>query len=154
MSAWDLVKGLHQEIFRKIQLLEEASLDLLSKKIAYGKSQGFEEDFIKFFRVGVIQHFKVEEVTLFPILRKNFKELEKVISELISEHKIMVDKYFKLHDLKGSKAKRTEDLTSLLKKLSEHAKKEEAFLPPYIKKLPEKQLKEIDELTRRLGYPL
>lgn len=154
MSAWDLVKGLHREIFRKIQLLEEASLDLLSKKIAYGERRKFEEDFIKFFRVGVIQHFKVEEVALFPILRKNFKELENIISELISEHKIMVDKYFKLHSVKGSKAKRTEDLTALLKELSEHAKKEETFLPPYVEMMNEKQLMEIDELTRQMGYPV
>jgi iron-sulfur cluster repair protein YtfE (RIC family) len=154
MSAWNLIKGLHREVFRRIQLLEEASLDLLSKKTAYKKNQKLHEDFIKFFRVGVIQHFKVEETTLFPILRRNFKESEKLISELISEHKIMVDKYFKLRDINDFKLKRTKDLTNLLKELSTHAQKEERFLPPYIKRLSEKDLREIDELVRGLGYPV
>jgi hemerythrin-like domain-containing protein len=152
MGTWDLIKGLHREMFKKIQLLEEASIDLLSKKIAYEENQKFEEDFIKFFKVGVIKHFKVEEVALFPILQRNFKESENIISELISEHKIMVHKYFKLDNVKGSKTKRTRDLTALLRDLSKHAKKEEKFLPPYIEMLNEKQLMEIDELTRRMGY--
>jgi hemerythrin-like domain-containing protein len=135
MGTWDLIKGLHREMFKKIQLLEEASIDLLSKKIAYEENQKFEEDFIKFFKVGVIKHFKVEEVALFPILQRNFKESENIISELISEHKIMVHKYFKLDNVKGSKTKRTRDLTALLRDLSKHAKKEEKFLPPYIEML-------------------
>jgi hemerythrin-like domain-containing protein len=153
MNTWNLVSKLHQEIFRKIQLLEEASLDLLSKKITSQKSQKLEADFVKFFRVGVIQHFKVEETALFPILRRNFKDAEPLISELISEHKLMVNKYFKLHT-KDSKLKKTKDLILLLKELSRHGKKEEQFLPKFIKLLNEKQLKEIDELTRRLGYPI
>jgi hemerythrin-like domain-containing protein len=154
MNTWNLVKKVHQEMFRKIQLLEEASLNLLSKKITSQKSQKLEADFVKFFRIGVIQHFKVEETALFPTLQRNFKDAEPLILELISEHKLMIDKYFKLHDVKDSKLKKTEDLIHLLKELSKHAKKEERFLPQFIKLLNEKQLKEIDDLTRRLGYPI
>jgi len=154
MSTWTLVNKLHQEIFRKLQLLEEASLDLLSKKIAYEKSQRFEKDFVKFFRVGVIQHFKIEESALFPILQRNFKDARPVISELISEHKTMINKYFKLHDVKDTKLNKKEDFIALLKELSAHARKEEKSLPPLIRLLDEEQLKKIDELTRRLGYPL
>jgi len=154
MSTWNLVRKLHQEIFRKLQLLEEASLDLLSKKIAYEESQLLEKDFVKFFRMGVIQHFKMEEVALFPILQRNFKDAEPLVSELISEHKRMINKYFKLHDVKDFKLNKREDLTVLLRELSAHAKKEERYLPSFIELLDEEQLKKIDELTRRLGYPI
>jgi hemerythrin-like domain-containing protein len=152
MNTWSLLSRQHQELFRKIQLLEEASLDLLSKKIAYEDREKFAEDFVKFFRVGIIQHFKIEESSLFPVLRRNFKDAEPIVSELISEHKTMIDRYFKLQKSKHSKLNRIEDLTTLLKDLSEHAKKEENALPPFIALLDEKQLKKIDELTRQHGY--
>jgi hemerythrin-like domain-containing protein len=106
MTTWNLLSKLHQEIFRKIQLLEEASLDLLSKKIARNqKSRKLEADFVKFFRIGVIQHFKVEETALFPVLKRNFKEAQPIVSELISEHKLMVNRYFKLLNVRNSKLK-------------------------------------------------
>jgi hemerythrin-like domain-containing protein len=154
MSTWNLVSRQHQGLLRKIQLLEEASLDLLSKKIAYEESHKLAEDFMKFFRVGVIQHFKIEEEALFPILRRNFKDAEPLISELIAEHKTMINKYFELQDDKNLKLSKPEDLTGLLRDLSEHARKEESSLPQLIASLDEGQLKKIDDLARRLGYPL
>lgn len=44
------------------------------------------------------------------------------------------------------------DLTTLLKELSEHAKKEEYSLPRHIAFLNEEQLRKIDKITRRFGY--
>jgi len=152
MSTWKLVKGLHHEMFRKIQLLEEAYMDLLAKKITYEKGEKLAEDFVKFSRVGVIKHFKVEEVALFQILRRNFKDVEPIIYELISEHKTTINKYFKLHDTKNPKLNKTEDLIVLLNTLTKHMKKEERSLPPFIELLSDEQLKKIDALTRRMGY--
>jgi hemerythrin-like domain-containing protein len=154
MSTWNVLTRLHHEIFRKIQLLEEASLDLLAKKIAYEKREKLTEDFVKFFRAGVIQHFKVEEVALFPILRRNSKDAEPIISELISEHKTMINRYLKIQDAKNPGVAKMGDLKTLLEELSEHARKEERSIPPFIEMLNKEQLKKIDELARHLEYSL
>ena len=114
------------------------------------KSEELVEDFLKYFKVGVTHHFKIEEKALFPILRSNVKDAEPFISELISEHKDIINKYFKLQN----GFTQTRDLTDLLKALSTHAGKEERVLPPLIAFLNGEQLQKIDELTKRLGYSL
>jgi len=43
MNTWNLVNKQHLELFRKIQLLEEASLDLLAKKITYEKKKSLQK---------------------------------------------------------------------------------------------------------------
>ncbi len=149
MSTWSLLSSQHQEVLVKIHLFEEASLYLLEKKVTHEKSEGLVEDFLKFFKVGVVHHFKIEERALFPILKSTVKDAEPLISELISEHKSIISKYFKLQN---SRPNNMNDLTTLLKELSEHAKKEENGLPPLVVLLDEKRLKKIDKLSRQLGY--
>lgn len=161
MSTWSLLSEQHQEVSKQIHLLEEASLDLLSKKVAHEKSkervedfEGLVDDFLNFFSVGLIHHFKIEEKAMFPILKNTIKDAEPLISELTSEHKNIIDKYFKFQESKNPKSKKMKDLTTLLEDLSEHARKEERFLPPFVALLNEEQLKKIDEQARRLGYSL
>ncbi|MFQ6052526.1 MAG: hemerythrin domain-containing protein [Candidatus Hydrothermarchaeota archaeon] len=154
MSALDAISKDHRMIAKRIQLLEEASLSILRKRISGGEDSNPVEEFLKFFRIGVMQHFKIEETALFPVLQDVFKDKEPQILELLSEHKRIMDKYLSLHNAESSKEARTERLINLLNDLSAHARKEESLLPPLVKMLNEKQLKRIDEAARKLRYPV
>lgn len=154
MSTWSLLSRQHQELFRKIQLLEEASLSLLAKKTTHEKDERLVEDFLRFFKVGLTQHFKIEEEALFPILKSNVKDAEPLVSELVSEHKSMINEYFKLENSKNPRFSQTKDLIVLLNILSAHTEKEEKFIPPLIALLSKEQLQKINELARQLNYPL
>jgi hypothetical protein len=82
-------------------------------------------------------------------LKSTIRDAEPLISELISEHKSIISKYFKLQN---SRPSNLHDLISLLKELSEHARKEDNSLPPFIALLDEQQLKKIDKLASQIGY--
>jgi len=96
-------------------------------------------------------HFKVEEEALFPVLRSVPNPNETAILNLIGEHKIIMGKFSALQDAKETRVS-INILQDLLKDLSDHAKKEEAFFPSLMESLTEEQLKRIDDVTKRLGY--
>lgn len=153
MSTWNLLSNQHQETFKRLQLLEEASIDLLAKRRGQEKDETL-QDFLKFFKIGLVQHFKIEEMALFPILKNASEPAKPIISEIISEHKDMVNRYFKLQNSKNPGIVHTGDVTDLLKALAAHAEKEEKLFPPLIALLSKEQLRKIDELAKRVGYSL
>jgi hemerythrin superfamily protein len=71
---------------------------------------------------------------------------------LLSEHKTINSKYFKLENIAKTSENPSKILSDLLKALSSHARKEEKLLPPLLRSLNEEQLKKIDEKTASLGY--
>lgn len=141
-------------MFRKIQLLEEASIDLLKKEIYNEQGLRLAKDFLKFFKLGITQHFKVEEEALFPILRNVFQSEEQIISRLILEHKLLIQKYSRLQKLRNPTVNQLKRIMNFLAYLSAHARKEEEKLPSLIETLDERQLRMIDEKAKSLGYPI
>lgn len=72
LNAWELLSKDHRRVLTKIQLLEEALVDLLRQRttdLTQGKALKLEKDFLELFKVGVAQHIIVEEQALFPMLR-------------------------------------------------------------------------------------
>lgn len=136
-SLWRSLSKDHIEILVRIQLLENALIDLLNKRVKnidVGRASKFQEDFLELFKIGVMEHFKTEEEILFPMLReKAGKEAEKIVSELLVEHETIMQRYFKIVKNKGSLTDQSELLLALLKHLSEHAKKEELIIPTLLK---------------------
>jgi hemerythrin-like domain-containing protein len=148
-----LINEEHQEILKKIHLLEEASLDLLKKQAFTETSLGLLKEFLESLRFGVLQHFKIEEKALFPVLRSAFKDKEQPILELIYEHGALVQMYSNLQN-RINPVNYAKMLKDFIEALSAHATKELKLLPPLMEALNKKQLSIIDEAARRLGYPL
>jgi len=154
METWSLLSKEHHTVFRKIQLLEEASINLLEKKFINEPELSPVNDFLEFFRFGMVQHFRIEAQTLFPALKNASNSNEKLILELLSEHQAILQKYSTLGKLRDQRIDGTEQLLDFLKSLSDHTRKEEELLPPLIERLDQKQLRMIDEKAKSLGYPI
>lgn len=164
ITTWLLLSKEHHEVLKKIQLLEAALISLLrdfslgisEKELKLNKERlKVTKDFLKLYRCGVMQHFKIEESTLFPVLRgvKSDKLYgRKIIEEFMLEHKAINSKYFKLKNIVKSAKNPLKILLELFKALSTHAKKEERLLPPLLRALDEKELRMIDEKAANLGY--
>jgi hemerythrin superfamily protein len=105
------------------------------------------------FKFGVLQHFGIEEKALFPVLISAFKDKKQLISELIYEHKALIQMYSNLQN-RVNPTNYAEMLKDFIKVLSAHARKELELLPPLMEGLNEKQLSIIDEAAMRLGYPI
>jgi len=158
LSAWKSLSTEHDEVLSKIQLLEKASIDLLrqrTKELSLAKALKLQKDFLDMFRVGMTQHFMIEEEALFPILRiGGGNEAKTLVSELLAEHRAMMEKYFKIKKGEGSAEDHGRLLLMMLKDLSAHSQKEENSIPPLMKRLNKEQLNRINEVARRLGYRL
>lgn len=162
--TWALLSLEHNKVLRKIQLLEVALISLLhevslntptKKEKSRDNQLKIVKDFLKLFGHGVMQHFKIEEVALFPVLRRVAEPkltAEQTVEMLLSEHKTINSKYFKLENIAKTSENPSKILSDLLKALSSHARKEEKLLPPLLRSLNEEQLKKIDEKTASLGY--
>lgn len=160
--TWALVSRDHHEILKKIQLIEAALISLLKdfssdtfEKELREKPLEIVKDFLKLYRLGIVQHFKVEEVALFPVLHSVTTSTltgDRVVEQLLSEHKTINSKYFKLKNITKSSKDPLKTLAELLKALSTHAEKEERLLPQLIRALDEKQLRMIDEKVANMGY--
>lgn len=158
LNVWELLIKDHRNVLTKIHLLEEALVDLLRQRttdLTMGKALKLKEDFLELFKVGVTQHFIVEEEALFPTLRLGRgDEAKALVSELLAEHQIIMERYFKIKKVKGSAKDQDKLLLELLKGLSTHAQKEEEFIPPLMKQLNQEEMNRINETARRLGYNL
>jgi hemerythrin-like domain-containing protein len=154
MEAWKALSKEHSEAFKRIQLLEKALLSSSKDKIQKVQINDFKSarDLLKFLGFNLRLHFKVEEEALFPALNQVSKNAGKIILELLSEH---MDIRAKLAKLEAGEDRGLRDaLIELPKVLPNHAKKEEAQLPPLIKTLSEEELNKIDETARSLGYSM
>jgi len=154
LNTLDIIRKDHRIIAEKIQLLEKALLKILKERASNIEFTNSVEEFLKFFRIGIIQHFKVEETALFPVLQNAFKDKKPLIEELLSEHKKIIDEYLSFYTVRENRNNRREKLAKLLRELSNHAKKEESLLPSLVKMLDDEMLKKIDKVARKLGYPV
>jgi len=164
MSTWVLLSKDHREILKKIQLLEKALINLLQdasldaltdEKKLHGERLKVVKDFLKLYRHGVMHHFKIEEVALFPVLRNATTDAlcgDYIIEQLLIEHKTINSNYLELENIKKSSKNPTKILFELLNALSAHARIEEELLPPLVQSLSEEQMKRIDEKATSLGY--
>lgn len=153
MSTCVLVNKEHQEILKKIHLLEEASLDLLKKQAFSETSLRLLKEFLGVFKFGVLQHFEIEEKALFPVLRATSRDKEQPILELIYEHGTLIQMYSSLQN-RVNPTNYAKMLRDFIEALSAHARKELELLPPLMEALNEKQLSIIDEAAKSLGYPI
>jgi iron-sulfur cluster repair protein YtfE (RIC family) len=102
----------------------------------------------------MILHFAVEEEALFPVLGKVEKKGETLISELLAEHKSIMEKYGEIRHAGAADKNKNEILLELVRELAKHGQKEEKTLPPLISQLTSEQLSSIDQNAQRLGYRL
>jgi len=156
LDTWGSLHRQHVEVFIKINLLEKALLGLLQNR-ATGSLKGtadMQEDFLEAFELGMTLHFTVEEKALFPVLEKVEKKGETLISELLAEHKSIMEKYWKIRHAGAADKNKNEILLELVRELAKHGQKEEKTLPPLISQLTSEQLSSIDQNAQRLGYRL
>ena len=156
MSTWESLHEQHLEVFTKINLLERALLDLLQNRTTeYMKgTASLQEDFLEAFRQGMILHFTVEEEALFPVLGKVGKKSETLVSELLDEHRSIMEKYSKIMHTTAADESKNEILLELARELAKHGQKEEKTIPPLISQLTSEQLSSIDQSAKSLGYRL
>ena len=156
MDTWESLHKQHIEVFIKINLLEKAMLDLLQNRTTgYLKgTTNLQEDFLEAFEQGMILHFAVEESALFPVLGKVEKKGETSISELLADHKSIMEKYSKIRQTTAGDKNKNDILLELIRELAKHSQKEEKTIPPLISQLTSEQLSSIDQSSKRLGYPL
>ena len=156
MSTWESLHEQHLEVFTKINLLERALLDLLQNRTTeYMKgTASLQEDFLEAFRHGMILHFTVEEEALFPVLGKVGKKSETLVSELLDEHRSIMEKYSKIMHTIAADENKNEILLELARELAKHGQKEEKTIPLLMSQLTSEQLSSIDQSAKSLGYRL
>lgn len=69
-------------------------------------------------------HFRIEESVIFPIMHKRLQEGNRIVLDMISEHKYIMKRFDEIKDIKDYD-KMSEELTELMKTLSIHAKQED-----------------------------
>ena len=93
--------------------------------------EGKKEYTLSFYKTELVQHFKDEEEILFPAVKNKNVELDKLITEVISEHRKMETL---IHDLE-----KTHQLENVLNELGsfleKHIRKEERELFPAIEEI-------------------
>lgn len=154
MGTWDSLHKQHVDVFIKINLLEKALLGLL-QNLKTGDMKGaasLQEDFLKAFEQGMILHFTVEEEALFPVLARAGEKPRILISELLAEHKSIMEKHNMI--VQTAAVDKDKILLELIRELADHAKKEEQSIPSIISQLTSEQLSNIDQDAKRLGYRL
>jgi hemerythrin-like domain-containing protein len=102
----------------------------------------------------MILHFTVEEEVLFPVLGKVGKKSETLVSELLDEHRSIMEKYSKIMHIIAADENKNEVLLELARELAKHGQKEEKTIPPLISQLTSEQLSSIDQSAKSLGYRL
>ncbi len=156
LDTWGSLHKQHVEVFIRINLLEKALFELLQNRTTeYLKgTANIQEDFLEAFEHGMTLHFTVEEEALFPVLGKVEKKSETSISELLAEHKSIMEKYRKIRQTGAADKNRNEILLELVRELAKHGQKEEKTIPLLISQLTSEQLSSIDQNAERLGYRL
>ena len=136
--------------------MKEHLLDLLQNRTTeYMKgTASLQEDFLEAFRDGMILHFTVEEEALFPVLGKVGKKSETLVSELLDEHRSIMEKYGKIMQTAAADENKNEILLELARELAKHGQKEEKTIPPLISQLTSEHLSSIDQGAKNLGYSL
>ena len=107
--------------------------------------EGKKDYTLSFYNDELVQHFKNEEEILFPFVKNKNSDLDKMISEIISEHRKIKTLVSELE-----KAKHLEDVLDELGKLLEkHIRKEERELFILIEKILSEE--ELREISTKLG---
>jgi len=91
---------------------------------------------IAFFNSELIQHFKIEEEVLFQLVKNLDTELDRLIEEIINEHK----KFYELIDNIKKNKRSSEILIEFGKFLESHIRKEERVLFEMIQKIADDSL--------------
>lgn len=99
----------------------------------------------KFFEENLIPHFKKEEDILFPLAKSKGDEIEKLVEELIQQHK----KIYSLIEMLKSSAQPEIELDELGKLLESHIRKEERELFQMVQKILSED--ELEKLEKDLG---
>ena len=150
-SKSDPVKAIGHEtevVMQKISILRKYS----TTKI---KSTKKLEEASDFFNKQMTTHFKAEEMTLFRALKQR-EETSGIVSELLSEHKIMREKFLELQNAvknySKSKLDRLKKVTDdIVKTIYSHIDKEENVLIPKAKKiLSKKEFEDIEKESEKL----
>jgi hemerythrin-like domain-containing protein len=154
LGTWDSLHQEHLEIFTKVNLLEKALLDFLQKGVTENSASKKKPSkaFLNAFEQGILLHFAVEEKALFPHLRKVGKNAEKTVEGLLVQHQFIMEKYNAIIHTTHTTEEEMEILLAMIKKLGEHTRNEELFVPPLIKQMSLEQLGEVDQAAKRLGY--
>ncbi len=113
-----------------------------------------QEDFLEAFEHGMTLHFTVEEKALYPVLEKVENKSEASISELLADHKSIMERYRKIRQTGAADKNKNEMLLELVRELAKHGQKEEKTIPLLISHLTSEQLRSIDQSAELLGYRL
>jgi iron-sulfur cluster repair protein YtfE (RIC family) len=155
MGTWDVLHREHGEMFTKVNLLEKALIDLLQKHATdTDGTVDQQKAFLEAFEHGITLHFTVEEEALFPELKKTGKDAATLVSELLQEHRSILQKYSQITQVSPRDAEKQGILLKMLTELQAHNRKEERTVPPIITQLSFAQLGKVDQAAKRLGYPV
>lgn len=141
----------HDDVFKRLQLFEKASLDCFENKKNLSK-----KEYLKIvtpcrtlFKTGLVAHFKHEEMAVFPILLGKSKMVAQTIRNLISDHSMMMNKFSEFESIEDYDLS-IQVLSDLMKLLSNHAEKEEDFFSSI--QLSNDEIIKIDEVAKALGF--
>jgi hemerythrin-like domain-containing protein len=155
LGTWESLQKEHSEIFAKVNLLEKALLDLVQKRTT-GHSEGtsnMQTDFLEAFQKGITLHFTVEEIALFPVMKRKGTNAETLVDELLFQHQSIMEKHNRIMQAYTDEEKR-ETLLRLAQELAEHTHKEDVSIPSVVAQMSPEQLREIDQTAKHLGYNL
>lgn len=129
-------------IMNKIQVLRKS----VTRKGPLPKKRLF--DLLEFFNKDMETHFRVEELTLFPVMKKKGKA--DLVSSLLLEHKILRNRFAELEKIVQSPEGKRDQLIIVCEEIVEilkvHVQKEDAILLPYAERVLTKR--ELNQLKR------
>jgi hemerythrin-like domain-containing protein len=150
LASIETLRKAHDEILKRLHLVEQVSLRFLEEKAQLSREEytNYVNEFSQFFKTSIMYHFKVEEQALFPILKS--KGEASAIEKLLSDHRRILTGFQYFENMKDPEAS-TKLLRNLINDLSAHARKEEELFPLWARRLSGEELKRIDEEAKLVG---
>ena len=142
MSTIETLNEEHNEVFKKIQLIE--TVQIRSLRTTLDKYPEFVKEFSQFVKTVLLYHFKVEEEALFPALKKIVEPL--VIQNLLFDHENIVRVFREYLEHVKDFDLSIQILKQLLNYLDIHAQKEQRLFSSV--NLSDEELKKIDEMAK------
>ncbi|MFQ6134330.1 MAG: hemerythrin domain-containing protein [Nitrososphaerales archaeon] len=143
----------HSEVFTRAEFLEKTSLECLENK----KQLSREEYLLtvmpcrRLFKTSLAVHFRVEEMALFPILEVKSRKARRTISDLISEHPQIMQRFREYENIEDYD-KSIKTMNDLMNTLSLHDRKENELFNSTT--LSRDEVAKVDEIAQSIGFPI
>lgn len=153
MNVLEFLNLQHTNVIKTEQTLEKTNLEILKNKTLQNKKTYSKLVSIskKMFETDLPMHFKVEELIIFPIIEKKLQDGDRIVTDMIFEHRYFIKQFDEIKDLNDYN-KFIKIFSELMKTLSNHAIKEDKIFSSIHFSVKEQSI--ADHKARSLGFDI